>query len=813
MGTMLQDLRYGVRTLLKAPGFTLVAVIALALGIGANTAMFSIVNSVLLRPVPYPEPERLLKLYTSMPQFEQSSVSYPNFLDWQRRSTSFEQLAAYRGTTFMLTGQATAERLRGGMVSWTYFSILGEKPLLGRAFSAQEDERGGAPVAVLSSNFWKNHFGSDPNVVGRTLTLDEKLYTIVGVVPSGDILFTRGVAVFIPIGQWTEPLFWDRGVGMGMRAVGRLKPAVSPRQAQLEMDSIAAALAREFPKEDKDHGITTISIEDDLVGELRTPLMVLLGAVGFVLLIACANVANLLLARSTARRREFAIRGALGAKRIRIMRQLLTEGLLLAAGGGSLGVAVAAALNSVFVARLSNQLPRADHIRLDPAVLAFTAGISLLASLLFSITPAVRSSRFDLNETLKEAGRGNTSRHGVQRALVVVEVALALVLTTSAGLMIRTMWHLWRVDPGFDPRNVLTFSIAGAPADSKNPKAVRNGYAQLSEKLAAVPGVRAVSVDLGSVPMAGNDSELPYWVEGRPKPAEQSQMDLALFYAIAPGYREVMQLPLLRGRFLSEQDNENSPCVAVIDTEFAKKTFPAQDPMGQRIHTDLLPMVCEVVGIVGHVAQWGLDADATSKVRSQMYLAFRQFPDSVMDLASRNSDWMLRTSGNPYAVAPTLKRIVAEMNSRMVMYGEESMPDLIKDSLAARRLARLLLGVFALLALVLAAVGIYGVVSYAVTQSTHDIGVRMALGADARTVLGMVLGSAMRMALAGIGIGAALALAATRLMKGMLFGVSAADPLTFGSVALVLAAVTLLASYIPARRATKVHPMVALRYE
>ena len=811
MGTFLQDLRYGLRTLLKSPGFTFIAVVALALGIGANSAMFSIVNAVLLQPVPYPQPDRLLKLYTSMPQFKDASVSYPNFLDWQRRSTSFTDIAAYRTENFTLTGEANPERLRGEMASSTIFSVLGVRPIIGRTYTANEDVKGGAPVVVLTSTLWKTRFGGDPGVLGRTLTLNDKLYTIIGVVPADDVVFRR-VTILIPIGQWTEPLFWDRSVGMGMRVVGRLKPGISPRQAQSELDGIAASLAREFPVENKDHGIYTISLGQELVGDVRTPLLVLLAAVGFVLLIACANVANLLLARSAARRREFAIRGALGARPARVFRQLLTEGLLLAIAGGALGLAVATALNAIFASRLSGILPRADQIHLDGSVLAFTAAVSVLASLMFGLTPALQSSRADLNETLKEAGRGSTGRHGLQRALVVVEVALALVLTASAGLMIRTMSRLWSINPGFDPKNVLDFGVAGSPAVHGAPLAVRNGFAETMRQIKAVPGVQAVSVNFGSVPMQG-DSELPYWVEGRPKPTEVSQMDMALFYGIAPDYFAVMRIPLLRGRLISDSDTENTTCAIDIDDEFAKKAFPGEDPIGRYVNFELLHMKCQVVGEVGHVKHWGLDADATSKVHSQMYIPYRQFPDSVMDLASTGGDYLVRTAGDPYAVVPALKRTVTGVNGKMVMYGEESMQDIINDSLSARRFTRLLLGVFAGLALILAAVGIYGVVSYAVTQSVHEIGIRMALGASRARVLSMVLGNALIMALIGIAIGAGLGIAATRAMKGLLYGVSAADPVTFGGVALVLVLTTLLASYIPAWRATKVDPMIALRCE
>jgi len=486
MVTILQDLRYGFRTMLKSPGFALIAIATLALGIGANTAMFTIVNAVLLRPIPYPQPERLLKLATSMPQFRDASISYPNFLDWQRRSRSFEQMAAYRHDSFNLTGQATPERVRGLMASSTLFSVLDLNPNVGRVFTADEDRRGGNPVVVLTSNYWKTRFGGDPGIVGRTLTLNEKLYTVVGVVPSDDVILQH-ISLMTPIGQWTEPLFWDRSVGMNTRGVARLKPEVTPQHAQSELNGIAAGLASEFPKEKKHHGIFSVPLREDLLGEVRTPLLLLLGAVGFVLLIACANVANLMLSRSAARRREFAIRGALGATRSRIIRQTLTEGLSLSLIGGAIGLAIAPVLSSLFSSKITDQLPRADQIHLDLRVLAFTAGISILASLIFGITPALQSSRSDLNETLKEVGRGNAGRHSFQRVLVVTEVALALLLTASAGLMMRTMSNLLAINPGFDPQNVLTFSIAGSKAVHGSPAAVRAGFTETMDQLRSIP--------------------------------------------------------------------------------------------------------------------------------------------------------------------------------------------------------------------------------------------------------------------------------------------------------------------------------------
>ncbi len=811
MTTLLQDLRFGIRTLAKAPGVAAIAVIALALGIGANTAMFSIVSAVLLRPLPYADPGRLVQLSTSTPQFRDASVSYPNFLDWQQQSRSFDSMAAYRFENFNLTGNATPERLRGQMMSAAAFGTLGVKPILGRTFSADEDRRGGAPVVVLTSNFWQTRFGGDPHVLGRSLTLNDQLYTIVGVVQSDDVLWRR-TSVIVPIGRWAEPLFWNRGVGMGMRVVGRLSHDRSLASAQSELDRIAAGLAKAYPTENKDHGIYAVSLAENVTGNVRTPLLVLLGAVGFVLVMACANVANLLLARATGRRREFAIRTALGASRARVVRQLLTECLLLATAGGLLGLLVAKAFNAIVVAKIASQLPRTAQSGLDGSVLAFTAAVALGASFLFGLAPALRAARPDLTDALKEGDRGNTSRPRLLAALVVVEVALGLVLTTSAGLMMRTMSQLWSVNPGFDPQHVLTFGIAGSPAVHGTPAAIRNGVTRTVDRIRSAPGVAAASVLVGGVPMNG-DSELPYWVEGRPKPAEQSLMDQALFYGVDPDYLNVMRIPLRRGRFLTLQDTEHTPCAVAVDEDFVAKAFPNQEPLGQHINLELLNMKCEVVGIVGHVKQWGLDADATSKIHSQLYIAFRQFPDSVMDIASTGSDYVVRANADPYAVVPVVKQSVQQTSASMVTFGEESMEDVIGDSLSARRFTRLLLGTFAILALVLAGVGIYGVVSYTVTQTTHDIGIRMALGADRGAVLGAVLRGAMRMAGAGIAVGAVAAFAVTRVMRDLLFGVSASDPLTFGAVALVLAALTLLASYIPALRATKVDPIVALRCE
>jgi predicted permease len=811
MGTLLQDLRYGARVLLKAPGFTAVAVLTLALGIGANSAMFSIVNGVLLRGLPFPEPERLAKVYTTSAQFPRMSSAYPNFLDWVERQRSFEALAAYRNDSFNLTGQGQPERVPLLMVSASFFELLGLEPVAGRLFTPAEDRRNGNPVVVLATPYWKDRFGGDPGVIGRTLVMNGLAYTVVGVA-SNDIAVSRGVRAYVPIGGNREELFWDRNVSMGMQAIGRLKPGVTQEQAQGDMSAVAAGLAREYPKENKEKGIALTALRDDLVGDVRPALLVLLGAVTFVLLIACVNVANLLLARSAVRRREFAIRSAIGAGGARLVRQLLTEGLLLAVAGGVAGLAVGRGLLAVFAARVADDLPAHAVLGIDGRVLAFSILTSLAAGAIFAAAPAWQTARADVNATLKEGGRGTTGRHRVQRTLVVAEIAIALLLTASAGLMVRTMWRIWEIDPGFDPKGVLTFSLAGMPSDTPDPAALRAGYEALERRIRAVPGVEHASIVGGSVPMTG-DSELPYWVSGEPHADEVSKLPFSLFYMVSPDYRPAFGVKLLRGRFITAEDTERSAKVVVIDEDLARLAFGTKDPIGRRLTLAILNEEHEVVGIVGHVRHWGLHNDEAGPVKAQMYLPFRQLPDALMPVTANGSNWIVRSRLAPGVLAEQIKRAIFETRPNMTMYDTVTMEEIIDASLSQKRLARLLLGSFAGLALLLAAVGIYGVMSQLVAQTTHDIGVRMAVGASPRAVLGMVLGRAMGMAAIGIVIGGLLTLGAGRLMQGMLYGVTAADPVTFAGVAAVLAAVALFASLLPAWRATKVDPMVVLRYE
>ncbi|MGA2629092.1 MAG: ABC transporter permease [Terriglobia bacterium] len=817
MSTLFQDLKYGLRMLAKSPGFTAVAVITLALGIGANTAIFSIVNGVLLNPLPFSEPDRLIALYSRTPDSPRWSISYPNFLDWVRDNRSFSALAAYRGDDFNLTGMGEPERVTAEMISASFFPLLGVKPTTGRLFRPEEDQVGAAPVVLISGGLWKRKFGSAPDAMGKSLTLSGTVYTVIGVIPADfhytSSNFERSKDVYVPIGQWNDPTFRDRRIGMGMDAVGRLKPGVTFEQAKADMDALGRHLAEEYPDANKGTGITLVPLKQNAVGDIQPFLLVLLAAVGFVLLIACVNVANLLLARSTGRTHEFAVRSAMGASRGRVIRQLLTESILLALAGGGLGLLLASWGMRTALNILPEALPRAEEIRLDGHVLLFTLVASALAGIVFGLAPALKTSRTGLHETLKEGGRGSSgAHHRAQSVFVVVEMALALVLLAGAGLMIRSLARLWRVDPGFNPHNVLTFRLAGPPTASTTPDAARATWHELHDQLTAVPGIQSASLTVGAMPMAG-DSELPFWLEGQPKPPSQAEMKQAILYTVQPDYLKVMGIPLQRGRFLSSADNEHSPIVTVIDERFRQLYFGNQNPIGRSINFDILNITAEIVGVVGHVKQWGLATDATSSMQAQCYFQVNQIPDQFVPMMAGYTGIMLRTAASPLAQVGSIRDVLNQMNSQQVMYNIQTMDGIISGSLAARRFSMILLGIFAALAVVMSCVGIYGVISYLAGQRTHEIGIRMALGAERRDVLWMVLGDGAKMTLVGVAIGLVAALGLTRLMANMLFGVGARDPLTLAGVAFLLTLVALLASYIPARRATRVDPMVALRYE
>ena len=803
-----QDVRYGLRMLLKNPGFTAIAVLTLALGIGANTAIFSVVNGVLLSPLPFPNPEQVVAVYGKTAEFEQS----PNFLDWHEDNNSFSALGAVRPDEYNMTGVGEPERLHGHMISADFFTALGVNLPLGRNFRPEEDQAGGTPVALIGDGLWKRKFGLSREVLGRNITLNGRAYTVIGVAPARITGFSP-TDVYVPIGQWTDPTFRNRGIGMGTSAIGRLKPGVTVDQARADMARIARNLAVAYPDANKGTGVTILPLKTDVVGNVRGILLVLLGAVSFVLLIACANVANLLLARSTGRGREFAIRSALGASPARVIRQLLTESVMMGLAGGSIGLAIAKWGTTAILAALPDTMPRAEEIAIDGHVLFFTLGISILTGVVFGLVPALKTLRPDMHETLKEGGRGSSgTRHRTQSIFVALEMAMAVVLLIGAGLMIRSLAALWGINPGFDPRNLLTFDISSTSDPSVTADQLRMKYRQGLRELEAVPGVEAVSMIGGSLPMTG-DSEVPFWVEGRPKPATEQEMPFALFYLVTQDYHKVMKIPVERGRGLTERDDEHAPLVVLIDDSFARKYFPGEDPIGKRLNLAFLGMQPEIVGVVGHVEHWGLGARGHENLQAQMYLSVWQLPEKFWPLLANGGQYAARTAGMPAGVVNSIREAAQRVDNSAVVYEVRPMADIVARSVATQRLAMILLSVFSALALALSSIGIYGVISYLTAQRTHEIGVRMALGASGRDVLSMVLGEGMRITLVGVAMGVAGALGLTRLVAKIIYGVGATDPLTFVAVAVLLSGVALLACYVPARRAMRVDPIIALRHE
>jgi len=823
-----QDLRYGVRVLLKSPGFSLIAILTLALGIGANTAIFSVVNGVLLNPLPFHEPNQLVSMFQEMPNFKNGSISYPNFIDWRRMNTTFAAMAAYRSTGFNLSGNGEPERLHGEMISAGFFEILGVNAIMGRTFTADEDRLGANPTAMITEGLWQRKFGGRKDIIGQRMVLDDVGRTIIGVVPSSFHLriqnFQRGGPlneVYVPVGEYNEPKFYgERGAGWGLDAIGRLKPGVTLQQAREDMDRVSRDLTAAYPDVNSGKKANLLSLKDEMVGHLGPVLFVLLGAVAFVLLISCVNVANLLLARSTARQNEFAIRIALGAGQHRVVRQLLTESLLLSMIGGALGLVVAKFGITAALVAVPRGLPRAEDIGMDPRVLLFTLAVSILAGIVFGLAPAWKASRGSVGGTLSESGRAVAgARGGAQSIFVAGEMAMALVLLIGAGLMVRTLVYLWGVDPGFNPQNVLTLEVSG-PASYKtgSADAIRSAYRQLHDKLASTPGIEAASFSWGAHPM-GSDNEDFFWFVGRPKPANPGDFPMTIEYDVEPDYPKVMQIPVKRGRFFTSADNEHTAPVVVIDESLAEKYFPGQNPIGQYLdfntnssEVDKLPNP-QIIGVVGHVNQWGLDSDGAGALHAQIYLPMAQIPDKQLKRGGLGSDIFLRrkVAGSPNLAA--LRSGILEYNSELVVHNPEDMEKTVADSISNKRFTMTLLGVFALLALLLASVGIYGVLSYLVGQRTKEIGVRMALGAQKFDVLRMVLKDGARMTLVGIVLGLIGAVGLTRLMQSMLYGVKPTDPLTFICVAALLCAVAMLACYVPARRAMKVDPMEALRHQ
>jgi predicted permease len=797
--------------LLKKPGFTIVVVLTLALGIGANVAIFSVVKGVLLNPLPYPDPEQLVTIHQSKPNFETGAIPYPNFLDMQRQNQTLQTMAISRGAGFTLIGAGEAERVAARMVSADFFNVYGIKPALGRNFTAEDDRRGAEPVALISARLWTRKFNSDPGMTEKSITLDDRSYRVVGVLPAS---YKESVAeVYVPIGAWDTPALQNRNAALGIHGIGRLKSGVTIEQAQADLDRVMRALAEAYPASNKGHGAKLIRLKERIVGDVQPILLMLFAAVGLVLLIACVNVSNLMLARSTGRTREFAIRAALGAGRWRLLRQSLIESTMLALIGGAGGLFIAAWGTTAALKALPTALPRQDEISLDLRVLLFTIGLSLLTGIISGVAPALKTSQWRFNETLKDGGRGvGSSRARAQGVFVVVEMAMALVLLISAGLLIRSLNALWNVDPGFNPDNVMTFSVTFPPSmRTANAEASRAYLRDLSRRLNEMPGVKAASLVAGATPLVSEDDRY-FWVEGDPKPASASDMHMALFYIVEPGYLPAMGLQLKKGRFFTDQDDERAARVTVVDEMLAQQRFGAGDPLGRRIYLDEEQPPYEIVGVVGHVKQWGLDSDAQN-LQAQLYLPVRGATDQEVE----GTGGMGVVVGGDNDIGPSfftsIREVVQAQNNQNVISNAQTMNEVIADSLAQRRFAMIVLGAFAAAALLLASLGIYGVISYLVGQRAHEIGIRVALGASRRQIFTLVLGHGLKMTLAGVVLGMLAAFGLTRLIRNLLYGVRATDPVTFAVIAVLLTLVALLACYLPARRATKVDPLVALRYE
>ncbi|HJU55633.1 MAG TPA: ABC transporter permease [Pyrinomonadaceae bacterium] len=806
MRTLWQDLRYGARMLLKSPGVACVALLAIALGIGANTTIFSVVSSVLLRPLPFAAPDQLVKVWTTdaMRGRNDLPVSYPNFADWRSQSQTFETMTAYAEASATLSGEETPEQIKGVAVTADMFPVLGVKPLVGRPFTAEEEKPGSAPVVVISHGLWQRRFGSDRKVVGQQVTLDGKSTTIVGVMPPGFKfpLDAQAPELWAPLDPASE-INQSRG-SRYLSVVARLKAGSTLQQAQAEMETISQRLTDEHPTYNTGRGTRLITLYDDTVGEIRPALLVLLGAVGCVLLIACANVANILLARAAGRHKEMALRTALGASRRRIIRQLLTESMLLACIGGIAGLLLALWGVDVLVSFIPEGVPRAQEITVDARALGFTLGVSFLTGVIFGLAPALSSSRLNLNESLKEGGRGSTDglrRNRVRGLLVVSEIALSLMLLIGAGLLIKSFQRLRDINPGFNPERVLTMSLSLPEAKYEEP--LRQGlfFQELDKRVAQLPGVEVVGL-VDPLPLSGDNKTTTFTIDGQPAASPADRLS-ANVRTVNAEYLSAMGIPLIKGRGFTERDAKDAPQVMLVNETLARRFFPGEDPVGKRATVYPFETPCEIVGVVGDVKHRGLDVESGP----EFYISYLQAPQPSMYLVART------TLAEPGALASSIQSAVQQIDKDQPIADVRTMSQLLNEATAARRFNMLLLGVFALLALVLASVGIFGVMSYMVTQRTHEIGIRMALGARVSDVVRLIVGRGMTLVLIGVSVGLVGAFAVTRVMKGLLYGVSATDPLTFVGVSLVLSAVALVACLIPARRAARVDPMIALRNE
>ncbi|HZM90856.1 MAG TPA: ABC transporter permease [Blastocatellia bacterium] len=794
---LLQDLRYGIRMLFKHRGFTIIALVTLALGIGATTAIFSVVDAVVLRPLPFRDPERVVRMWGTFSQGNQASTSPPDFLDYRAQNSTFEEFAARTSRSYNLTGDSEPERVSASLVTTNFFKAIGITPVHGRDFTAEE-EAPGQRVAIISEGLWRRRLGGELPVIGKTLTLDGATYTVVGVAPNATRLLDDSDI-------WT-PLSFD-GDEMKvrrfhfLRAFGRLKPGISLQQARTDLDAVAIGLERQYPDSNTTWRLRLVPLRDEMLGDVRTPLYVLLGAVAFVLLIACANVANLLLARAAGRQKEIAIRSAMGARPIRLIRQLLVESLVLAAAGGGLGLLLAVWGTELLVKLAPDTISRAGAIGVDTRVLGFTLVVSLLCGVIFGLAPALQTSRPDLNESLKEGGKGapSMSHNRTHRFLVVTEVALAMVLLVGAGLLVQSFRNLRNVDPGFVPSNVLTMLLF--LPESKYGESGKAGafVDQVLARVAALPGVKAVGTTLHLPFRGGGDTY--FKIEGRPF-ADPNQQVTALNPAISHDFFNAMGISLLQGRGFTEQETKGEEKKTVIINEsFARTYFPGEEPLGNRLIIDMgRPATCEIIGVTQDIKQFSLLGEPIPT----MYLP---------NINVGRSNLVVRASGDPLALTSAIRGAVQSIDKDQPIANVATMEEILSRSVGEPRFRTLLLGVFAALALVLAAIGIYGVMSYTVARRTHEIGIRMALGARPKDTLMLIVGQGLGLALIGVGVGFAGAFGLTQLLSSLLFGVSPTDLSTFVVIALLLTGVAAVACYIPARRATRVDPMLALRCE
>lgn len=806
METMLQDARYGIRMLLKNPGFTIAAVLILTLGIAINTIIFNVVNSVILRPLPYGDPERIMVVWEigkTMGAVTQP-VTSGNFADWKKENKTFEDMAAISPINFTLTGSGESELISSASVSANFFDILKVTPILGRGFQPNEDRPGQDNTVIVGYGLWQRYFGADPGLLGKSLTLNGSKYTVIGIMPPGVNL--PGELFKGKVQLWT-PLALSGDMNRTMNAygvIGRLKGGVTVRQSQADMDNLAASLARLFPDTNTGRGVKLIPLNEQVVGDVRKQLLILLAAVATVLLIVCANVANLLLARATGRKKEIAIRTALGAGRIRIVRQLLTESVILAFLGGGLGLLLAFWGGSALYAVLPSTLSSLKEIKFDFWVLTFTILVSLVTGLIFGVAPALQVSRTNLQDSLQEGGRsaGTDSRSQRVRSLLVVsEIALAFALSVSSGLLIMSFIRLQQVDPGFKGDNTLTLRLFLPSSRYPDVPNIWTFFRQLEQGAANISGGWSAGL-VSNLPLGGNINQRAFNIEGRP-PARPGEELTADYYSISPTYLQTMGVPLLKGRTFTERDKDDTPAMALINETAAKRFWPHEDPIGKRVMiADGVDMPREIVGIVGDVKQINLEKGPTA----QLYVSYLQKPNRTMTLIVHSNS---SASGMPQA----LRNLVRTMDPDLPVSNLMSMEEILSRSVAARRFNTVLLTIFACLGLVLASVGIYGVTSYSVSQRSHEIGIRIALGAQVKDILTLIIRQGLILSCIGLGIGVVMALALTRWLASLLFEVSSTDPIAYSLIFIVLLVVTLTACYIPARRATKVDPMIVIRSE